>query len=230
MPGRSSARLGAQFLSVSLAGLALATGGCRFGATGTDPFADMDLADAAPSSGGQGGTPDTGGATDTGGTTDTSPSGGAGAGGTTSSVDAGGFVGAQAGGSGNALGSTFPPDSGFPGVGGAPSGCGPAQPAAICDPVRNVGCLVPFSACDIDPTQAVPSGRCVFPFASAPANTDAGASCQVNATTETCVPSSTCVGGACRKLCYCDADCVPGECCTEVAPGASGVFKLCKAC
>jgi hypothetical protein len=114
------------------------------------------------------------------------------------------------------------------GVPPTPGACqAPATAPAICDPVKNFGCLVPFSFCDIDTAQAIASGRCVFPWSTMmpPPN-----GCFTDATTETCMPMSTCVNGTCKKLCYCDSDCGAGECCTEPAPGASKVFKLCKAC
>jgi hypothetical protein len=94
--------------------------------------------------------------------------------------------------------------------------------------VKNFGCLVPFTACDIDTTQAAATGRCVFPWPSTPAP-DA-ATCVVDMTTDTCAPTTTCVGGSCKKLCYCDSDCPSGSCCTEPAPGSSATFKLCKPC
>jgi hypothetical protein len=225
-------------------GVALTLAGCRIGGDGTDPFAKVPAAESAAGgrrgaidmteSGGAstGGTADTAGATDSGGTTQAGGSGSGGAG--PSIAGAAGAAGRGGGGDSSvngAGGTTDTPmiDGGFAGVGMAPGTCQPAVLPAVCDPVRNVGCLVPFSSCDVDPTQAVPAGRCVFPFPSTSPDAGAGA-CQVNVTTETCLPMSTCVNGGCRKLCYCDSDCLSGECCTEPAPGPSAVFKLCGRC
>ena len=64
------------------------------------------------------------------------------------------------------MGAASAPSAG--GNAGLPTACAPAKPPVICDPVHNIGCLVPFSFCDIDPMQSVPAGRCVFPFTSTP--------------------------------------------------------------
>lgn len=198
--------------------LAFAVAGCTFGANGTNPFADALMADAALVSNGPGGTGGTTGTLDpgTGGTA-------------TSSGGSGGLVdptgdaapGASAGGV-----AVVPSNDGSVEMAGGSAGCQPPAPAAVCDPVKNVGCLLPLSFCDIDPTQSTPSGRCVFPTTPAPG--DAGA-CTVAVLSESCAPLSTCVNGACRRLCYCDSDCPVGACCTDPAPGPRA-FKLCAPC
>ena len=224
-------------------GLGVVVASCRFGASPTDPYTDAPLTAAKGGAGGHGagdstetgGSDDTGGSDGAGGTDGTggsSDTGGAGESGGTS--DAGGTSnagGAATGGRGSAGG-----DAGTVATGGSeggmpstPGACQPATPPAICDPVKNFGCLVPFSFCDIDTAQVIATGRCVFPWSStAPAPTPPA--CFMDVTTDTCMPTSSCVNGTCRKLCYCDSDCQPGDCCTEPAPGASTAFKLCKPC
>ena len=94
---------------------------------------------------------------------------------------------------------------------------------AVCDPVHNTGCN-PLQQCDVDPTQAqAPTGLCLFYSGS-----DAATCVAATAFTGTCAQGSTCVGGACRALCYCDSDCPAGQCC----PGTShaGPFRLCESC
>ena len=233
MLGRSGCRWSRCFAADCAIVVAFAVAGCRFGGSGTSPFAEVALPDAAPSAGGTAGSSDTDSTNDTSEATNTDATG-AGAGGTTH-TGTGGASGAAAtagasNGSTGALDATPTPDSGGLGTGSASGACQPSPLPVICDPVHNAGCLVPFSFCDVDPTQVVASGRCVFPFASAAAGTDGGATCASDATTETCLPTSTCVNKACRKLCYCDGDCAAGQCCAEPAPGSASVFKLCKPC
>src|SRR5260221_9174181 len=173
--------------SASVFAVALAVAGCRFSGSSTSPYTDVRSTDAARSAGGtrgDNGETDNGG-TDTGGTSDT---GGADSGGTTGlgAGDASGNGGSTD--SAGGMSSTPLTDGGTSGAGNPTGGCQPSQLPAICDPVHNTGCLVPFTACDIDPTQAVVAGRCTFPFTSTPP--DAGA-CILNATTETCLPTST---------------------------------------
>jgi len=200
--------------------IALVVAGCRFSASPADPYAGTPSNATAGGTGGQGtgGSTDTGGTGDTGGVGGTDGATGAGAtGGTATDSGAGGSTGGYIGGVG-----TGGSDAGMP-------SCQPATPPAICDPVKNTGCLVPFSFCDIDPAQAVATGRCVFPWTTTPLP-DAGGSCFVDMMTDTCTPTSTCVEGSCRKICYCDTDCPGGQCCTEPAPGSSTTFKLCAPC
>jgi hypothetical protein len=214
-------------LSVSLISLAPLPG-CVFGGSSIDPAAfEIVVADAATSTGGAPVVVGTGGVTSppigSGGVADSS--GGSGA-------------GAASGGTASGGASTSGPEAGTGGVPGSgiPAGddCAP-PPAAVCDPVKNIGCLVPFSFCDVDPTQALKSGRCVFPTATTPppAGTPpppAGASCEVTVLSTTCPPLHTCAGGRCLKLCNCDADCPTSECCVDEAPGPPRAFKLCGAC
>jgi hypothetical protein len=206
-----------QIPSFPVLGLALVFAGCTFSASAADPYADAPRSATSGGADGQG----TGGSIDTGGTGDTGGIGG---------TD--GATGATGGGAGTDNGAGG--DTGGGGTGGSdagmpPGSCQPATPPAICDPVKNLGCLVPFSFCDIDPTQAGATGRCVFPWASTPPP-DGGGSCFVDTMTDTCTPTSTCVNGSCRKICYCDLDCQGGQCCTEPAPGSSMTFKLCAPC
>ena len=216
---------------LSVLGLGLAVSACRFGTSGTDPFEAPFTDDTSGGAGGEdigtGGTGDTGGMSGTGGTGD--PGGTSGTGGTSNSGGAGTATGGDAGTDGGAAGNTGgggTGDSGGPPP--TPGSCQPAVPPVICDPVKNVGCLVPVSFCDIDSTQVVAAGRCVFPWTMSPV--PAPPACFVDPVTDTCMPTSTCVNGTCRKLCYCDTDCQAGECCTEPAPGPSGAFKLCEPC
>jgi hypothetical protein len=100
-------------------------------------------------------------------------------------------------------------------------GCG--APIAVCDPIRNTGCN-PFQQCDVDLTQtAAPTGVCVFNSGSSE-----GGACSSSVFSETCSPRSTCVNGACRALCSCDADCAAGECCSDT--GGPPGFTLCRPC
>ena len=93
----------------------------------------------------------------------------------------------------------------------------------VCDPVHNTGCN-PFQQCDVDPSQTItPAGLCLFH--SAPA--DAGP-CLQTVVSETCDAQATCVAGACRALCNCNADCPPGQCCADTS-GPKG-FRLCGSC
>jgi hypothetical protein len=113
----------------------------------------------------------------------------------------------------DAANDTFPEDS------IAVSNCQPSVP--VCDPVHNTGCN-PLQQCDVDPTETTPTGLCVFGSPS-----DA-AVCLATAFTENCGPGSTCVGGACRSLCYCDSDCPAGQCCSGTS--SPGGFLLCESC
>ncbi|HEX4478120.1 MAG TPA: hypothetical protein VH142_23710 [Polyangiaceae bacterium] len=206
------------FWAFAVAGCTFGVDGCTFGADGTNPFADAFVADAAAVSVGQGGTGGTIDATDpgTGGTFPNSDGSGGvidSTGDASSGVSTGGVA-------------SVPSSDGSVGTAGSSEGCQPPTPAAVCDPVKNIGCLIPLSFCDIDPTQSTPSGRCVFPTSPAPG--DAGA-CAVAVLSESCAPLSTCVNGACRRLCYCDSDCPVGSCCTDPAPGPRA-FRLCAPC
>jgi hypothetical protein len=236
--------------SFCVLGLSLVVEGCRFSETAVDPLAEAPLSGAKGGAGGRGtggstgtgGTDETGGTVGTGATVGTGDTGGTGDSGGTDTGGTGDTGGADTGATGGDSGNdgSAGGDTGGGGTSGSeggmpptPGACQPATAPAICDPVKNLGCLVPFSFCDIDSTQVVATGRCVFPWTSTPPPAplpDGGGSCFVDATTDTCVATSTCVQGSCRKLCYCDSDCQPGDCCTEPAPGSSTTFKLCKPC
>jgi hypothetical protein len=105
-----------------------------------------------------------------------------------------------------------------------PNACGPAKPVATCDPVRNTGCP-PLTQCDIETSATTPTGRCVF-FQATP-----GVPCSSSFVNVTCDAQNTCVAGECRKMCYCDSDCPPDNCCSDTSgPGPAGAFKLCHPC
>ncbi|MET0284600.1 MAG: hypothetical protein ABW352_09030 [Polyangiales bacterium] len=99
--------------------------------------------------------------------------------------------------------------------------CTPVTAPAVCDPVKNTGCSL-FLRCDLDPAASTPAGRCLFTGLSL------GGECTANALSTTCEVGSTCVDGACRKTCYCNADCGAAQKCTGTAPGAEGPVKLCE--
>jgi hypothetical protein len=93
---------------------------------------------------------------------------------------------------------------------------------AVCDPVHNTGCSS-LQQCDVDTSQTtVPTGLCVF---ASPAE---GGPCLATFVTESCPPRFTCVAGDCRQLCFCNADCPTGECCSDTS-GPPG-FALCRPC
>ncbi len=115
----------------------------------------------------------------------------------------------------------FPPDS----VDDEPAfgACGPATVPG-CDPVRGTNCAPGISQCIADPGAAEPAGRCVFPGMAT------AAGCDENGLFTTCPPLFTCKAGACRKYCYCDSDCPPGDTCSESSgQDNTGLFKLCLA-
>jgi hypothetical protein len=125
-----------------------------------------------------------------------------------------------------AEGSAPPDDTGMPGDGGVlddateEGAC--SASVAVCDPVHNTGCN-PLQQCDISPLQtSVPTGQCVFGGAA-----DSGL-CTVSIVNESCAPRSTCVDGGCRQLCFCNADCPAGQCCSDRS-GPAG-FSLCRPC
>lgn len=91
-----------------------------------------------------------------------------------------------------------------------------------CDPVRGTNCTPGINQCIIDRASTVPAGRCVFQ------GQPLDASCDENDLFATCPPLFTCQQGTCRKYCYCDSDCDPGDSCNEPAQGGSGVFKVCE--
>lgn len=107
----------------------------------------------------------------------------------------------------------------------AASSCGRTLIIDMCNPITNSGCSKQLGMqCDVDLLADTLRGQCVF---SAPPP-DAG-SCLNIPPTETCPPRHTCVEfNQCRKLCLCDTDCDPGDCC-NVPLGEQG-FKTCTPC
>lgn len=106
---------------------------------------------------------------------------------------------------------------------GATEGGVCAITVAVCNPVKNTGCN-PLQQCDVDPTQtATPTGLCLFNSGS-----EAGGACIMSIVSESCPPKQTCVGGTCRALCFCNADCPTGQCCSDTS-GPKG-FTLCSPC
>jgi hypothetical protein len=98
-----------------------------------------------------------------------------------------------------------------------------ATPVAVCNPVHDTGCN-PLQQCDVDTTQtATPTGLCVFN-----ATSEGGGACTMTFVSESCLPGQTCVSGTCRSLCFCNADCQVGQCCSD--PSGPQGFTLCAAC
>jgi hypothetical protein len=94
---------------------------------------------------------------------------------------------------------------------------------AVCDPVHNTGCN-PLQQCDVDTLQTLtPTGLCVFNSGS-----EGGGACTMTFVSESCAPKQTCASGVCRALCFCNADCPIGQCCSD-ASGPRG-FTLCGTC
>jgi hypothetical protein len=106
------------------------------------------------------------------------------------------------------------------GAEGGPT-CAPPSPPAVCDPVNDTGCE-PGSQCDVDLFQGGLAGVCVFstPYDAGP--------CTMTPLSQSCPGEHTCVLGVCRQLCFCDADCAPGECCVE--PLDTLGWTLCARC
>ena len=70
------------------------------------------------------------------------------------------------------------------------------------------------------------TGYCIF--SSPPPPLPDGGGCFNSGLTESCPPTFTCVVDQCRALCACDADCEPGQCCSEPV-GTTG-FHVCREC
>ncbi|MGH7435531.1 MAG: hypothetical protein ACRENE_07635 [Polyangiaceae bacterium] len=189
-------------LVLGVAPCAVSTG-CRLGGPSGDPKAYVAAGDASSSNGGSDATvigEDAAGSEDGGSAFD-------------SLEDAG--VDAVATGDGGS------PDGGAV-EGGDDASCTGTVP--VCDPVHDTGCAG-FQQCDVDPSQPnAPAGLCLFH--SAPSD-DSGA-CLQTIVSETCDARATCVAGACRTLCFCNADCPAGQCCGDTS-GPKG-FRLCAAC
>jgi hypothetical protein len=117
--------------------------------------------------------------------------------------------------------------------GGVDSGAKPSADASAsncapkvdgCNPVKNEGCLAELGMhCTVDPLAFTLAGYCIFS-----ATQDGGTGCLNTFVTESCPPKSTCFEGQCQKLCFCNSDCDPGECCAE--PLGSLGFKVCNKC
>jgi hypothetical protein len=103
--------------------------------------------------------------------------------------------------------------------------CGRTLSIEICNPITNMGCTQGLGMqCDVNLLASTLQGQCVF---SAPAVD--GGTCLNIPPTETCPPRHTCVDfNECRKVCLCDTDCDPGDCCS-VPLGEQG-FKTCRPC
>jgi hypothetical protein len=187
---------------VALAWLACAMG-CRIERDApTNPYAS-DAGVFDPNAGGGGG-------------------GAAGSGGTGGARDGGDDASGGAGGSGvspadASTGGGF--DASVARDAGSGADCAPS--VALCNPVTNQGCPAAMQ-CAIDLAAPSLAGYCIF---SAPM--DAGF-CFNSLVTESCPPSTTCVNGECRDLCFCHGDCDDGQCCLEPI-GTTG-FKLCGDC
>jgi hypothetical protein len=98
-----------------------------------------------------------------------------------------------------------------------------AATVAVCDPIHNTGCN-PLQQCDVDTTQtSTPTGLCLFNSGG-----DGGGACIMSFVSEACPPHQTCVGSACKALCFCNADCPTGQCCSDTS-GPQG-FTLCGVC
>lgn len=94
---------------------------------------------------------------------------------------------------------------------------------AVCDPVLNTGCAPNLSMrCAVDYNAPHLAGYCAF---DGPVD---GGTCLNTGVTESCPARSTCYGGVCRMLCFCDADCAPGRCCSD-SLGEYG-FRACGDC
>lgn len=114
-------------------------------------------------------------------------------------------------------------DAGGDASSGAAEGGSCAATVAVCNPVHNTGCN-PLQQCDVDVSQTTtPTGLCVFNGGAS----DTGP-CSSSIVSESCPPQFTCVGSGCRELCFCDADCPAGQCCSDTS-GPQG-FTLCRPC
>jgi len=102
---------------------------------------------------------------------------------------------------------------------GEPDGCAAPAAPAVCDPVCNTGCPA-VSRCDVG--EGTLTGACVGIWIGRE-----GSACFKGSTTDACAARLTCVAGICRRLCYRDGDCTPGNCCLSPLPSG---FKTCLAC
>jgi hypothetical protein len=117
---------------------------------------------------------------------------------------------------------TPPPSANTTGSGDAGTTCAPPTVTG-CNPVSNDGCAPELMMqCAVDLAAPSPTGYCIF---AAPMD---GGACFNSGLTESCPPTTTCVAGECRSLCFCDADCEEGKCCAEPI-GITG-FNVCGDC
>lgn len=194
--------------------LALGTG-CRFQRNpALSPFsADAGALHAAPDAqtGGTSGTP----APTTGGMSASGAGGGA-----TSESGAGGTSGASgSGGAGGTIDAAIDPIGPDATVtGGSGGSCDPD--VQLCNPVTNDGCP-PEMQCAVDAFSDVLAGYCIF-------NGPVAGGCFNSGVTESCPPTQTCFDFECRTLCFCDDDCMEGQCCVE--PVGTLGFKVCGEC
>ena len=100
--------------------------------------------------------------------------------------------------------------------------CAPPMTVPVCDPATNAGCTL--LQCDVDTTMSTPTGVCVLGPAVPVAE---NAVCTETAGSTPCAADLSCFGGTCRRVCFCDSDCM-GECC-NTAYAATG-FKVCGTC
>jgi hypothetical protein len=119
-----------------------------------------------------------------------------------------------------------PPEAGAQDASGdaAVAGCMPPFAAEVCDPVCNTGCP-PLSRCDV--SEQPRRGACVGIWV-----VGEGGGCFRGSTTDSCAVRLTCLDGRCRRLCYRDADCTAGSCCSRPldAAGAPSGFAVCAPC
>ena len=102
-----------------------------------------------------------------------------------------------------------------------PEECDEPQ-VTTCDPVHNTGCADELlMQCAVDFAAPQLAGYCIF---SAPQPVG----CLNTLLTESCPPTTACVAGQCRRLCFCDSQCEGGQCCVE--PIGNFGFKVCGEC
>lgn len=101
----------------------------------------------------------------------------------------------------------------------------PKLDIAVCDPIENLGCSPSLAQqCAIDHLGTL-TGYCIF---SAPPMSVIGGDCLNTGVTESCPPTSTCYEARCQKICLCDADCDPGQCCADAVESTG--FRVCGEC
>ena len=94
---------------------------------------------------------------------------------------------------------------------------------AVCNPVTNEGCSAGLGQqCGIDLVSYL-TGYCVF---TAPPALGMPDECLNTGVTESCPAAFTCFAGKCHRICLCDADCDPGQLCSE--PIDATGFSVCR--